>query len=47
MAAELCTRLLVQTAALKPKYRSSQLRAGLSTVEPVTRNIGDIRPFLV
>jgi len=47
MAAELCTKLHVQTAALKQKCRSNQLKADLSTVGPVTRNIDDTKTFLV
>jgi hypothetical protein len=47
MAAELCTRLPVLTAVPKLKCRLSQLKAGRSTVEPVTRNIGATRLFPV
>ncbi len=47
MAAELCTKLHVQTAVLKLKCRSSQHKADLSIVEPVTRNTGAIRPRTV
>jgi len=43
MAAELCTKLHVQTAVLRLKSRSSQLRADRSIVEPATRNIDGTR----
>jgi hypothetical protein len=41
MAAERCTRSPVQTAALKPKYRSSQPKAVPSIVETVTKSTDD------
>jgi len=47
MAAELCTRLHVQTAVLKLKCLSSQLKAVRSIVERATRNIGAIKLFPV
>ena len=47
MAAELCTRLHVPTAVLKPKSRSSLLKAVRSIVELATRNTDVTRQFLV
>ena len=47
MAAELCTKLHVLTAALKLKCRSSLRKADQSIVEPATRNTDDTSPFLV
>jgi hypothetical protein len=42
-AAEPCTRSPVQTAALKPKSRSSQLKAVRYIAEAVSRNTDDTR----
>ncbi len=43
LAIELCTKLLVRTAALKPKSRSSQLKAVRYIAEVALRNTGDTR----
>jgi len=42
-AVEQCTKLLVRTAVLKPKSRSSQLKAVRSIAEVASRNTGDTR----